>query len=156
MASQQQQQGNMHVPAAHTDVRHKRSCRSIVCVTDVVERDGSKQQTQIMLKLAYHMPDLSGLLCSVPLRHHSVWHTVPTSATVIRVCTVYPISALLRYAIKLTARQATSRIGSLMHRTVQSEGDISLTYSYRPSHALLHFMLLHSSADLHSKIPMNL
>ena len=34
--------GNMHMPAAHTDVRRKRRCCSIVYVTDVVEGDGSK------------------------------------------------------------------------------------------------------------------
>ena len=148
------------MPAAHTDVRHKRRCCSIVCMTDVVESDGSKQWTHIMLKLAYHMPDFSTLLCSVPLCHDSVYmyvqHTVLTSATVIRVRTVYPISAFVRYAVKLTARQATSRIGYLMHRTVQSGGNISLMYPFWPCHALLHFMLLHSSADMHSEIPVNL
>ena len=46
-------------------------------MTDVAERDGGKQQNQIKLELAYHMPNHS-LLCSVPLRHHSVKHTVLT------------------------------------------------------------------------------
>ncbi len=46
-------------------------------MTDVADRDGGKQQNQIKLELAYHMPNHS-LLCSVPLRHHSVKHSVLT------------------------------------------------------------------------------
>ncbi|DBA69146.1 TPA: hypothetical protein ACH3X2_013054 [Trebouxia sp. C0005] len=102
------------------------------------------------------MRDFFSLLCSVPLHHYTVKHTVLASATVIRVCSVYPTLALVQFAGKLIARQATSRIGYLMQQTVQSGGDISLMSSFRPCHALLHFILPHSSTDVHSKIEMNL